>query len=101
MDWEALVALVVPSLFIVTVGGVVILRPIASKLGTLLEVMAREKAGSALEETRRLREAVEAMNDRLSLLEERQDFTERLIGPRASGRAAPAAGGRDRPATGR
>ena len=53
MDWEALVALVVPSLFIVTVGGVLILRPIA---------------GSALEATRRLRETLETMNDRLSLL---------------------------------
>lgn len=84
MDWEALVALVVPSLFIVTVGGVIVLRPIASRLGILLEAMAREKSGSGSEETRRLREAVETMNDRLSLLEERQDFTERLIGPRAS-----------------
>ena len=85
MDWEALTALVVPSLFIVTVGGVIVLRPIASRLGILLEAMAREKSGSASEETRRLREAVETMNDRLSLLEERQDFTERLIGPRTGG----------------
>ena len=87
MDWEALVSLVVPSLFIVTAGGVFILRPIAAKLGTLLDAMAREKAGFGPEETRRLREALETMNDRLSLLEERQDFIERLIGPRASGDA--------------
>ena len=92
MDWEALTALVVPSLFIVTVGGVIVLRPIASKLGSLLDAMAVEKSSSALEETRRLRETVETMNDRLSLLEERQDFTERLIGPRASGDAGPAEG---------
>ena len=89
MDWEALVALVVPSLFIVTAGGVLILRPIAAKLGTLLDAMAREKSSSALEETRRLRETVETMNERLSLLEERQDFTERLIEPRTSGGAGP------------
>ena len=87
MNWEALVALVIPSLFIVTVGGVIMLRPITSRLGLLLEAMAREKAVSTSEETRRLREALETMNDRLSLLEERQDFTERLIGPRASGDA--------------
>lgn len=92
MDWEALTALVVPSLFIVTVGGVIVLRPIASRLGILLEAMAREKSGSSSEETRRLREAVETMNDRLSLLEERQDFTERLIGPRTSGDTGPGEG---------
>ena len=92
MDWEALTALVVPSLFIVTVGGVIVLRPIASRLGILLEAMAREKSGSMPEETRRLRETVETMNDRLSLLEERQDFTERLIGPRRSGGTGPAGG---------
>ena len=91
MDWEALTALVVPSLFIVTVGGVIVLRPIASRLGILLEAMAREKSGSPSEETRRLRETVETMNDRLSLLEERQDFTERLIGPR-TGDARPGEG---------
>ena len=96
MDWEALVALVVPSLFIITAGGVLILRPIAAKLGTLLDAMAREKAGSALEETRRLREALETMNDRLSLLEERQDFTERLIGPRTSGSIGPPEGDENR-----
>ncbi len=96
MDWEALVALVVPSLFIVTAGGVLILRPIAAKLGTLLDAMAREKSSSALEETRRLRETVEAMNDRLSLLEERQDFTERLIEPRRSGGTGPAGGEENR-----
>ncbi len=95
MDWEALVALVVPSLFIVTAGGVIVLRPIASRLAILLEAMAREKSGSMSEETRRLRETVETMNDRLSLLEERQDFTERLIGPRTGG-AGPAEGEENR-----
>lgn len=96
MNWEALVAIVVPSLFIVTVGGVILLRPIAQRFGTLLDAMAREKSGSAPEETRRLREAVEAMNDRLALLEERQDFTERLIGRGTSGRARPGVGEKNR-----
>lgn len=90
MDWEGLAALVVPMVFIVTVGGVIVLRPIAKRLGTLLDAMAAERSGAPLGETRRLHEAVEALNDRLSLLEERQEFTERLIGPRASGGAGPA-----------
>ena len=89
MDWEGLVALVVPSLFIITVGGVLVLRPIATRLGSLLDAMARARSGAPMDETRRLRETVEVLNDRLSLLEERQDFTERLISPRASGGDAP------------
>ncbi len=89
MDWEVIAAMVVPIVFIVTVGGVLVLRPIAKRFGTLLEAMAREKAGALPEETRRLRETVETMNDRLTLLEERQDFTEKLIGPQTSGGSAP------------
>ena len=96
MDWEALVALVVPSLFIVTAGGVLILRPIAGKLGTLLDAMAREKSSSALEEARRLSETVKTITERLSLLEERQEFTERLIERRTSARAGTAEGEENR-----
>ncbi len=92
MDWEALVALVVPTVFIVTVGGVIVLRPIAKRFGTLLDAMARERSGAPPEEIRRLGEAVATVNDRLTLLEERLDFTERLIGPRASRGTGPAGG---------
>ncbi len=85
MDWGALVALVVPVVFIVTVGGVVLFRPLVKRLGTLLDAMAREKSRSSLEDLRRLQDVVEAMNQRMALLEERQDFTERLIDRGTSG----------------
>jgi hypothetical protein len=66
--------------FTVTVGGVILLKPIANKLGYLLEAMARERSEPrAVEELTHIRELLETMNGRLSLLEERQDFTDALL----------------------
>ncbi len=79
MEWEALAALVVPVVLIVTVGGVVLFRPLMKRLGTLLDAIALEKTRSSPAEVERLQDVIAAMNERMSLLEERQDFTERLI----------------------
>lgn len=80
MDWEVVAPMIVAIVFILTVGGVMVLRPIAKRLGTLLEVMAQRKGALADdEEAPRLREVVESMSRRLALMEERQDFTERLL----------------------
>ena len=73
MDWEAIVPMVVPTVLFLTVGGVLILRPITTRLGDLLEAMAKEKSA------RRLREEVETLRARLELLEDRQDFTDGLL----------------------
>ena len=63
----------------VTIGGVILLKPISNKLGNLLEAMAEDrKEPRALEELTHIRELLETMNGRLNLLEERQDFTDAL-----------------------
>jgi len=80
MDWEVIAPMIVGTVMILTTGGVLVLRPIAKRLGALLEVMAREKASLPTEEIRLLRESMDTMGQRLSLIEERQDFTERLLG---------------------
>lgn len=80
MDWEFIAPMIVGTVFILTTGGVLVLRPIAKRLGALLEVMAREKASLPIEEIRLLRDSIDTVHQRLSLMEERQDFTERLIG---------------------
>lgn len=88
MDWEVVAPMIVAIVFILTVGGVMVLRPIAKRLGTLLEVMAQRKGAlTDDEEASRLREVVESMSRRLALMEERQDFTERLL-ERGSGAVA-------------
>ena len=93
MDWEFLAPMVVGVTMILTTGGVLVLRPIAKRLGALLEVMAREKASLPIEEIRLLRDSVDTVHQRLSLIEERQDFTERLLGRGDSKQAAPEARG--------
>ena len=79
-DLSALAELLIPITMILTTGGVLVLRPIAKRLGVLLEVMAKEKTQPPTDDLRRLHQAMDTMNERLSLIEERQDFTERLIG---------------------
>ena len=79
MDWDVIAPMIASVVFILTTGGVLVLRPITKRLGHLLEVMAREKAALPTDELRRLRETMETVNQRMVLLEERQDFTERLL----------------------
>ena len=67
---------------ILTTGGVLILRPIAKRLGMLLEVMTQQKLRAAAAEPgeqARIRELLTSIDSRLTLLEERQDFAEALI----------------------
>ena len=80
MMWEFIAPMIVGIVLILTVGGVVLLRPIAKRLGALLDVMVLEKSRTTSVDNRRLGETVDTINERLSLIEERQDFTERLIG---------------------
>lgn len=79
MDWDLIAPMVVAIVFFLTVGGVIILRPIAKRIGDLLEVYAREREGGLEVEVRQMREILETMNSRLQLMEERQDFAERLL----------------------
>jgi hypothetical protein len=64
----------------ITIGGVILLKPIANKLGHLLEAMAKERSEPQLgSDISHLRDLLETTNARLSLLEERQEFTEALL----------------------
>ena len=78
--WEYLAPLIMGVVLILTVGGVLILRPIAKHLGSLLEAMTRERLdGGRNQELGHIRELMETMNQRLQLMEERQEFTDRLL----------------------
>jgi len=65
---------------ILSVAGVLILRPIATKLGSLFEAMTIERSNKAgAQEVARLTDAVSLLTDRVETLEDRQDFTERIM----------------------
>jgi hypothetical protein len=73
--------MLVPISFFVCFAAVLILRPITKKLGTLLQSIANEKQAriTAAPEDTAVRMGMEHMANRLALIEERLDFTERLI----------------------
>lgn len=79
MDWEALAAMVVPTVFILTTGAVIILRPITKRLTDLIELYSRDRQAGVQGDMQQIRDLLETMNARLQLIEERQDFTDRLL----------------------
>ncbi|MCG6957531.1 MAG: hypothetical protein LJF04_16195 [Gemmatimonadetes bacterium] len=79
LDWAEIAPMIVGVVLILTVGGVMVLRPIAKRIGDLLELYARDKQAGLEGEVHQVRDLVETMNARLQLLEERQDFTDRLL----------------------
>ena len=88
MEWDVIAPMLTAMVLFVTIGGVLVLRPLSKRLAELLESMARERNRESPQleaEFRRMREVMETMASRLELLEERQDFTERLLTERSRG----------------
>ena len=83
MAWEFIARISI--VFILTAGGVILLQPVMTRVGALLDALALQKTRAPDDENRRLRNTVDTMNERLTLMEERLDFTERLIGRGGAG----------------
>ena len=79
IDWEMIAPMIVAVVLILTVGGVAVLRPIAKRVSDLLELYARDKQSGLENDVGQIRDLLETMNARLQLIEERQDFTDRLL----------------------
>ena len=89
MESEDIVGMVMGIFFFVTAGAVLILRPIAKRLGSYLEVLAEERIGRPTVEpvqqnpdSARVAAALESIEHRLAKIEEQQEFTERLLAER-------------------
>ena len=73
--------------FIIVTGGVILLRPFMKRIAMYLEVLAEEKrraveAPAPQPDTERILAALEQLDDRMSRLEERQQFTDQLLSTR-------------------
>jgi hypothetical protein len=79
MDWEVIAPMIATVVLTVTVGGVLVLRPIAKRVGDLMELYVRDQTEGVESDVHHMRGLLETMNARLQLMEERQDFTERLL----------------------
>lgn len=84
---DEIAPMLVAMTLILTIGGVVLLRPLARRLGDLLELMVKQRRGEldnpVVERTEHL---LESLSSRLSLVEERLDFTDRLLQERGDDR---------------
>ena len=74
----------IPIVLFMCVAAVAILRPLTKRLGGLLEMMTLEKQAasrSSADDTdlARIRLLLEHMSKRLDVMEDRLDFTERLV----------------------
>lgn len=78
---DAIYALI-PIVFILSVAGVFIFRPITKRLGDLLEAYSKDRLAGEAEQRQltMIREQLEGLDQRLGLLEERVSFTEELMG---------------------
>ena len=71
--------------FFVTTGLVLLLRPISTRLGKYLEVLAEERrrqlAATPMgrDDAARIATLLESMDQRLAQLEDRQEFTDKLL----------------------
>jgi hypothetical protein len=61
-DWEVIAPMVVGSLLILSIAGVILLRPISKRLGDVLEAYAKEKDAGTTRELRQIRELFETMD---------------------------------------
>jgi hypothetical protein len=74
----------IPITMFMCIAAVMILRPITKKLGGLLEAMTRDRTQVQVHDalSERTIALLEHINRRLDLMEERVDFTERLVSTR-------------------
>jgi hypothetical protein len=86
VEIEALVGMAFAFLMTVTLvvsfGAVILLKPLMKNLGNYLEAKADERrvpGNRSAQEWDRLLANLEAFSDRLDALEERQEFTEKLL----------------------
>ena len=89
-EFEFIAPMVASSVMFISIAAVLILRPLSSKLGDLLVMMRKEKlaesAGKA--ELQHIVNLIEKLDNRLALLEERQDFADRLLESRRAALSA-------------
>ncbi len=78
VDTEAVFGFMIAILAIVMIGGGILAWPIVRRLGRVLD--AKAVSGGDRDEQRWLAETVETLSQRVALMEDRLDFTEKLLG---------------------
>lgn len=69
----------VPIVFIIAVAAVAILRPLAKRIGSMIEQSHERRATGSDPRVDRMVQLVERLVDRMDALEDRLDFAERML----------------------
>jgi len=91
MEWEFIAPMIMGVVFMLTIGGVLVLRPLSKRFAELMESYTQDRQKGVGSDIHQIRELMETMDARIRLMEERQDFTERLL---QSGHRQPSGGER-------
>lgn len=72
----------IPIIMFMCIAAVLILRPLTKRLGMVIEQAVKDRQTSRVEqaEVSRLQTEIDYLSKRLNLVEERAEFTERLVG---------------------
>ena len=77
---EVLAPMIIAVVLTLTVGGVILLKPLSNRLADLLAIMADErKDPTVTKDLGHIHQQLDTVSSRLALLEERQDFHEKLL----------------------
>ncbi len=79
-DWEFIAPMVMGVTAFISVAAVLIFRPLTKRLGDLIEAISRDRQAKLSDENaQRVISIVEQLGDRVEQMEERLDFTERML----------------------
>jgi len=80
VDWDVVAPMIIVVTITLSIAGVLILRPLAKRLGDLIEITGhRQPRGERSEDLTRLTEVIGHLADRMENLEQRQDFADRIL----------------------
>lgn len=79
MDWDVIAPMVLGIIITLTIGGVMVLRPLTKRFAELLQFYIQDREQGPSAELRQMRELLETMDARLQLMEDRVEFTEKLL----------------------
>jgi len=94
---EELVFALIPITLFLTIGGVLVFRPLTKRLGLMLEANAANKRSEEIDRIQyeHIRAMLDAQNLKIATLEQRIEFSESLLEARAANLMAPRQGPRE------
>jgi hypothetical protein len=76
--WDRFVIMLLPIIFILSITGIIILRPLSKRLGDLLELMVRDRSLDSSYGIHEVLQRLDAIEARIARIEEARGIESRL-----------------------